>query len=227
MGGADEWSPQARLGFGLGIFVGFLLLAGLIPQARRFVAYEFETQPKRLFVARISALIGFAVSFGAWVNDVIEAGSKSYDCVDKGCGSGWDNESASRYVMMKGAINTLSVILVQQIIFWVPAGLRGLTTFTILLVLTANHIIAFYVPFSVDAGPYGWDTELYRVCQFMPMVVAVVLLWPYYTYNDTIYNFRGAQDADDVISGIGVPDSLRTSYRMYEDPDENQNTNSY
>ena len=116
---------QARLGVGVAVFVSVLLGAAVVPAARRFIAYEFETQPKRLFIARILALTAFAISFGAWVNDVTEAGSDSYNCVAEGCGNDWkasngdSSETVSRFVMMKGAINTLSVLLVQQILFWV------------------------------------------------------------------------------------------------------------
>ena len=116
---------QARLGVGVGVFFGGLIIAAAVPQARMFIRYEYETQPKRLFIARILALVAFAISFGAVVNELIEATSKSYNCVEEGCGNDWKDSSGdsiqtvSRYVMMKGAINTLSVLVVQQMICWV------------------------------------------------------------------------------------------------------------
>ena len=42
------------------------------------------------------------------------------------------------------------------------------------------------------------------------MVAAIICLWPYYTYNDTILTGLGEGEPDAVTAGIAVADSYVT-----------------
>jgi len=214
MSEAKNWSAGARVGFGCGLCVGSLLISFLIPAVRRYVAYEWEVQPKRLFVGRILALVALGVQSGAVINNLIESTNDDFDCKTPGCGNSWEDssgnptESVSRYIMMKGVFSTVALMLVQQSIFWVPEALRGLTTLAWLVAISAIEYIGWYIPYMAGAGPFQWESELYRVFQYLPMICAIVAVWPYYRYNDTLLGPK----SEDSLTGDVVPDSVKVNY---------------
>ena len=102
--GADEWSPAARCGFGIGLCVAILVIALLIPVVRQYLLTEWENQPKvlapsstrlltaalqRLFIGRLLALASFGIQSGAIVNNFIQATNSDFDCKTSGCGNSW------------------------------------------------------------------------------------------------------------------------------------------
>ena len=46
--GAGDWSVAARCGFGIGLCVGLIVIALLIPVVRQYLLTEWENQPKVL-----------------------------------------------------------------------------------------------------------------------------------------------------------------------------------
>eukprot|EP00656_Telonema_subtile_P029591 TRINITY_DN32696_c0_g1_i3.p1 TRINITY_DN32696_c0_g1~~TRINITY_DN32696_c0_g1_i3.p1 ORF type:complete len:276 (+),score=33.38 TRINITY_DN32696_c0_g1_i3:134-961(+) len=219
---AQNWTPVERVGLGFGIVIFAGLVIALVPAVRRFVVYEYEVAHRRLFLARSLALLSFSLQCGDWLNNIIQSTNDDLNCIQVGCGNSWkdadgdETHTITRYLIMKGAFASMACMLTQQSILWAPAALRGITLLTILLIVSGIQWFGWYLPFAFGAGPYRWDTELYKVAQILPMVAAIALVWPFYRYNDTVWI---SLDGDEADPQLAVPDSFRVGQHDKDEPD--------
>eukprot|EP00658_Telonema_sp_P-2_P030069 TRINITY_DN22776_c0_g1_i2.p1 TRINITY_DN22776_c0_g1~~TRINITY_DN22776_c0_g1_i2.p1 ORF type:complete len:261 (+),score=66.24 TRINITY_DN22776_c0_g1_i2:130-912(+) len=195
---AEDWGVGERFGLGAGVSVGACAFALLVPAVRRYLMYEWESSDWRLLIARALAWTSFVVQVGSLTNDFIMSGNDDFNCIAQGCGpAGWETidgtstRKMSNYLMYNGCFYQLAIMVLQQGLFWVTATLRGQSIYWCLVWLVTVEYLGWYVPYIWSYGPFNYLTEIYKVCQWMPMVVAVVLLFPYYAYNDTILTGNG------------------------------------
>merc|ERR1719272_1473510 len=86
-------------------------------------------------------------------------------------------------------------MVLQQGLFWVTATLRGQSIYWCLVWLVAAEYSGWYIPYVWGIGPFSYLTEIYKIGQWAPMVIGLVLLYPFYAYNDTI--ITGAANTED------------------------------